>query len=88
MWAGEYEKAQVGISHERLTEEFHSALYSFQQVYLPLDTNFLCTLINTLLQMGTIDLLDAVRVFIDVQPTCNSLCSLCGVRRNTERKKS
>jgi hypothetical protein len=32
VWPGEYLKAKVGITHERLCEEFHVALFSFQQV--------------------------------------------------------
>jgi hypothetical protein len=32
VWPGEYQKAKVGITHERLCEEFHVALFSFQQV--------------------------------------------------------
>ncbi|ELR17521.1 uncharacterized protein ACA1_062650 [Acanthamoeba castellanii str. Neff] len=32
VWPGEYLKAKVGITHERLCEEFHVALFSFQQM--------------------------------------------------------
>lgn len=86
MWKGEYDKAQINnFTNEGLSQEFHSGLYSFSELVIPLVLSDLWRKLFFLPsfclfgQMGVVDLIDCLHRYTDLQPNSASNCALCGV---------